>query len=88
MKIETLEEGVSIIDRVKDLTSKINRLEQDKGEPRELSILMHGARDQGIVILFNDPDAVDGCIVSTCTKLILQDLRAERIGLEVRFKEL
>ncbi len=83
-----LKEANLIVEKAQDLTSKINRLEQDSGEPRELSILMHGPRDQGIVILFNDPDSFGECIVSQCTKLILEDLRAERTGLEIRFKDL
>lgn len=89
MNHATYNEASEILTKAQDLTSKINRLQQYKGAPRELSILMHGARDQGVVIIFDDPDAPDGeCIVIQCTKLILEDLKAERTGLELRFKEL
>jgi len=86
MKIETLEEGVSIIDRAKDLTSKIDRL--SSAPPRELTILMHGMRDQGHVIIFSNDQDPEDCIVHQCAQLILADLKAERLGLEIQFKEL
>jgi len=82
-------EAGDILDRAQDLTSKINRLTQDKGAPREISILMQGARDQGVVTISHDQEALPGeCIVRQCADLILVDLKAERVGLELRFKEL
>ncbi len=88
MNIKTFEEAQIIVTRAKDLTSDINRLSQDKGQPREISLLMAGALDQGIVVVGFDQEALGDCVVSQCHKLILRDLRAERTGLKLRFQEL
>lgn len=89
MNHKTLKEANEIIARAKDLSSSINRMEQDKGAPREVRILMHGMRDQGEIVVFDDPEALPGeCVVRQCYQIILEDFKAERTGLFVRFKEL
>jgi len=57
--------------------------------PPDNNLLMQGARDQGVVTISHDQEALPGeCIVRQCADLILVDLKAERVGLELRFKEL